>query len=183
MKEKEKSLIGYLVARAHLKDRVAMGHLVTLCGPRFLAHATRLIGEPEIAHDIVQDAWIDIFKGLRGLRDLNAFLPWAYRIVTRRVARTIKIRQKDRAFTQEYKNQPTPQAGEPEIENDHISVLRLAMARLPAAQRATVSLFYLQEMRIAEVAVALDVPVGTVKTRLMTARNSLRAILEGKENG
>jgi len=46
-------------------------------------------------------------------------------------------------------------------------------------QRAAVALFHFEEMSVAEVAVALDVPVGTVKTRLMHARRKLRAVLEG----
>jgi RNA polymerase sigma-70 factor (ECF subfamily) len=52
---------------------------------------------------------------------------------------------------------------------------------LPAEQQAAVALFYLEEMSVAEVAVALDVPAGTVKTRLMHARRKLRAALGGEE--
>ncbi len=53
------------------------------------------------------------------------------------------------------------------------------MADLPPEQRATVALFYLEDMGVAEVATALNVPAGTVKTRLLHARRKLRAVLEG----
>lgn len=59
--------------------------------------------------------------------------------------------------------------------------MRSAMRELPAEQRAAIALFHLEELSVAEVAVALDVPVGTVKTRLMNARRRLRAALEGDE--
>jgi RNA polymerase sigma factor (sigma-70 family) len=52
---------------------------------------------------------------------------------------------------------------------------------LPPDQGSAVALFYLEEMSVAEVAVALNVPAGTVKTRLMHARRKLRAALEGDE--
>lgn len=56
-----------------------------------------------------------------------------------------------------------------------------AVAELPPDQRAAVALFYLEDLRVAEIAAALDVPAGTVKTRLMHARRKLRAALEGEQ--
>jgi RNA polymerase sigma-70 factor (ECF subfamily) len=52
---------------------------------------------------------------------------------------------------------------------------------LPPGQQAAIALYHLEEMSVAQVAVALDVPAGTVKTRLMHARLKLRAALEGDE--
>jgi RNA polymerase sigma-70 factor (ECF subfamily) len=65
---------------------------------------------------------------------------------------------------------------------DH-KILRKALAKLPDEQRVAIGLFYLEEMSVAEVAVALEIPVGTVKTRLMHARKKLRAALEGDDHG
>ncbi len=58
--------------------------------------------------------------------------------------------------------------------------LRAALADLPQEQRAAIGLFYLEDLGVAEVAIALNVPAGTVKTRLMHARRKLRAVLEGE---
>ena len=71
-------------------------------------------------------------------------------------------------------------AGAPETADRGASArVQAALSALPQAQRAAVALFYLEDMSVAEVAVALNVPAGTVKTRLMHARRSLRAVLEG----
>jgi len=59
--------------------------------------------------------------------------------------------------------------------------LRRAIQALPRDQRAAIALYHLEEMSVAEVAVALNVAAGTVKTRLMHARRKLRAALEGEE--
>ena len=61
--------------------------------------------------------------------------------------------------------------------------LRKALEKLPEGHRAAVGLFYLEEMSVAEVAIALDIPMGTVKTRLMHARKKLRMTIEGDDNG
>jgi len=58
--------------------------------------------------------------------------------------------------------------------------LRAALAALPPEQRAAIGLFYLEDLGVAETATALNVPAGTVKTRLMHARRKLRAALEGE---
>jgi RNA polymerase sigma factor (sigma-70 family) len=57
----------------------------------------------------------------------------------------------------------------------------MAMSELPIDQRAALGLFYLEGLRIAEIAVALNTTPGTIKTRLMHARNKLRAHLEGEK--
>jgi RNA polymerase sigma-70 factor (ECF subfamily) len=51
---------------------------------------------------------------------------------------------------------------------------------LPGPQRVALALFYIEELSVAEIAIATDVPPGTVKTRLMHARRKIRAILEGE---
>ena len=99
---KEKALEAYLVAAARSGDTASLARLVKLRGPRLQAHAARLLGDAEGARDAVQDAWVEIIRGLGGLRDDGFFLPWALRIVTRRVARVIKGRQKDRKLAGEF---------------------------------------------------------------------------------
>ena len=57
--------------------------------------------------------------------------------------------------------------------------VRQAIKALPPPQAAAISLFYLEDMSVAEVAIALDVPPGTIKTRLMHARTKLNKALKG----
>lgn len=182
MTAKDRALDAWLVANARAGDRRAMARLVELRGPRLLGHASRLLGEREAAADVVQEAWVEILRGLKGLRDGNAFLPWALRIVSRRVAREIRRRQRGRRLADAVKAETDPvvsEAGPGEVDAARV---RAAMATLPPAQAATVALFYLEDLSVTEVATALDVPVGTVKTRLMHARTRLRALLEGDDN-
>ena len=64
-----------------------------------------------------------------------------------------------------------------------LAIVRVEMQALPAPQRAALSLFYPEDLSVTEIAVALDVPPGTVKTRLMHARRKVREHLEGKPHG
>ena len=175
----------YVVTCAQLGDRAAQEHLVARYQPRFLRHAFRLLGETEPAKDAVQDGWIEILRGLRKLKDSKAFTAWAFRIITRRCAKHIARAQKTRKTMEALSGEQVPDTrAEDKIEHAaDRGPLRRALAGLPAEHRAAVALFYLEEMTVAEVAVALDVPAGTVKSRLMNARSKLREALEGDDDG
>lgn len=174
----QRELDGWLVESARLGDRRAFAALVLRWQKKLLAHAWRLLRDDEAAKDSVQDAWAQIVRGLSGLQDERLFGPWAYRIVSRRCARAVGGLAARRRLTEALAAEPEPAWMEAEPVEDR---LRAAIAELPPAQQAAIALYYLEEMRVAEVAVALDVPAGTVKTRLMHARLKLRAVLEGDE--
>jgi RNA polymerase sigma factor (sigma-70 family) len=169
----------YLVAAARTGDRKAFALLAERWRGKLVAHAWRLTGDAEMARDAAQEGWVEIVCGLRRLADEQAFPAWAYRIVSRRCARQIGQAVKRRELAVRSAAEPEPEMAEPGAALD-AARLRTAIGRLPSEQRSAIALFYLEEMSVAEVAVALDVPVGTVKTRLMHARRKLRGALEGE---
>ncbi len=177
----ERALDEYLVASARIGDRRAFGLLVRRWNGKLLAHAWRLLGDGEKAKDAVQDGWNEIIRGLPKLVDTRAFPAWAFRIVSRRCARLIGQARQDRRLRDALENEFRADSYEASHDRLEFERIRQAMAALPAEQRAAIALFHLEELSVAEVAVALDVPVGTVKTRLMNARRRLRAALEGDE--
>jgi RNA polymerase sigma factor (sigma-70 family) len=168
----------YLVAAARTGDRKAFGLLARRWQTRLLAHAWRLTGEVELAREAAQDGWIEIVRGLGRLRDDQAFAAWAYQIVSRRCARRIGQVRRGRALVAAITVETGPQAG-PDGGDTPTPALARALAALPPEQRAAIALFHLEDLSIAETAIALNVPAGTVKTRLMHARRKLRAALEG----
>ena len=167
------ALIAYHVAGARLGRRRDAEALVRLCDARLMKHARHLTDDAETARDVVQDAWIDILRGLGGLRDDAAFVAFALQIVTRKAARDVARRQQARRVTDD----PFPPAPAPDPD------LPQAIAALPAPDRAALALFYTQGFSVTEIAQALSIPPGTVKTRLMRARNRLRALLTGEDHG
>jgi len=174
--EQFRALVALHVAGARLGRDRDFAALVDLAGPRLLAHARRLSDDAETARDLVQEGWVAIARGLPGLRDDRAFLPWALAIVTRAAAREVARRIRARETAAEL----TRAADEPGADPPD---LRAAIAGLPPGQRAALALFYLDGLSVAEVATALAIPPGTVKTRLMHARNNLRALMTGDDDG
>ena len=170
----------YLLAAIRTGDRKAFELLARRWQKKLLAHAWRLLGgDSETAREAVQEGWVEIVGGMARLRDDRAFPAWAFRIVSRRCARQIGGAVRQRRLSAAI--DPVDEVETPaEFGPDH-DRLRKAIRALPKDQRAAIALFHFEDMSVAEVAVALDVPAGTVKTRLMHARRKLRAAFEGDE--
>jgi RNA polymerase sigma-70 factor (ECF subfamily) len=165
-----------LVLLAQDGDVQALERLAARWRPRHYAHARRLLGSTDGAADAVQDAWMGILRGLRRLRDPARFRAWSYAIVTRRCQDALRRRQHEPV------GDPNAQADDSQVlHTSQVDDLKRAIATLPAPQRAAVALYYGDELSVTEIAEALQVPVGTVKSRLYHARRTLRRHLSGDD--
>ena len=169
-----------LVLQCQAGSREAFQKLVERWQPRLAGFAARLTADREASRDLVQDAWIAIVRGLGRLDDPARFRTWAYRIVANRCADWIRRRSVRRTAAGELRTsaQNVQDAANPPESEDDTMHLRAAMRRLPGEQRNVLSLFYLDELSVADVARVLSIPPGTVKSRLHHAREALRAALE-----
>lgn len=166
-----------LVLYAQAGRREAFDRLASRWRPRHYAHARRLLGSSDLAADAVQDAWVGIVRGLWRLEDPARFPAWSYAIVTRRCHDV--LRRRLRAV-----EGPLDESVEPEApaRPDGAEDLRAGLSALPRDQRAAVALFYRDGFSVLEIAEALKIPAGTVKTRLFHARRALRRYLQGDES-
>lgn len=171
-----RAFTGMLVLMAQQGEREALERLAAHWRPRHYAHARRLLGQADRAADAVQEAWTGIVRGLGRLREPERFPAWSYAIVTRRCQDAIRRKGREPPGDPDA-DPPDPAAGG----EDQTSDLRRALAALPPDQRAAIALFYLDGFSIGEIAEAVGIPAGTVKTRLFHARRALRRQLEGDE--
>ncbi len=147
--------------------------LVNRWQPRLLCHAMRLTREHEAAMDVVQDAWVAIVRGIRRIDDPACFAPWVFRIVTNKCADWTRQRQRQRANFVPLAAEPATKEASAEDVKDDVMAVREAISQLSHEQQAILSLFYVEELSIQNIAEALSLPAGTVKSRLHYARNNL----------
>ena len=180
----------WLVVRAQAGEQNAMRQLVARWHGRLYRHARRLVDRADAAEDATQEAWLAIVRGVRRLDDPARFGPWAYRIVTNKCRDWVRRQQRRRAHglgdvnagaMNDVRDDRAAHDGDGDEGDDAVRALRSAMRELPPTQRAALGLHYLDGMNIAEIAAALGIPAGTVKSRLHHAREKLRAILERNE--
>jgi RNA polymerase sigma-70 factor (ECF subfamily) len=166
-----------LVMLALEGDRQALDKLARRWWPRHYTHASRLLGHHEGAADVVQEAWSQIIAGLRKLNDVSRFPAWSYSIVSRRCYDLIRRKQFDR------KNETIndEQISEREADQGLKMDMDKALKQLPGEQRAALALFYVEGFKVSEIATALQIPAGTVKTRLFHARTKLKVFFKDNE--
>ncbi len=158
-----------LVLEAQSGNEKAFECLVTLFHPQLVNFASNLSGNHALAKGAVQDVWISISKKLRVLEDPRAFKGWVYRALRWRVLDLLKAKSY-RYQTIEDTNLSI-ELDESEIESQQ---LRKLINKLPDYERSVVYLYYLAEFTLVEIAMILETPVGTLKSRLNRARASLR---------
>ena len=168
----------YLVLSAQAGSRVALDELARRWTPRLLRHAHHLLGSADQAGDAVQETWLAVMCGLRRLSDPESFPGWVYAIATRRCADAIRGSVRLRSFRDKTQNDPTNTETSPS--SDDRLDMRGALSRLPSDQAVVMAMFYGADLSVEEIAAALSIPAGTVKSRLHHARETLKTTL-GKE--
>jgi RNA polymerase sigma-70 factor (ECF subfamily) len=166
-----------LVVRAQKGDQRAFEALALKSHARLQAVAVGILRDPHLAEDAVQQALLDIWRNLRSLRDPLRFEGWSYRLLVRVCYAEAKRQPKWATGT------AIPEAFEPKAADAYSAVmhrdqLERAFSRLSVEHRAVVVLHRLQGMPLEKVADVLDIPIGTVKSRLSRAMEGLRAALE-----
>lgn len=177
MRSRERAVDEMLVLAAQARQVEAFEHLAARWHPRLLRHAWRLTRDPEGAQEVVQEAWVGIARGLSRLRDPAGFGSWALRITACRCADWIARRRRMRQQSAEL-DAASALASPTDVCGDNLARVRGALRRLDAERQALMAMFYVEGLSVAEIAQVLDIPAGTVKSRLYDAREQLRATLE-----
>jgi RNA polymerase sigma-70 factor, ECF subfamily len=166
-------------------DSSAFGMLVRRYQDRLFNAILRVVDNSEDAADVTQDAFINAYQSLNSFKGDSEFFTWLYRIAFN-AAITLKRKRKavvrldsegvdgtiDPADPSEYMR---PGLALERSEDD--AKLYAAIQRLSAEHRAVLVLKDIEDQRYEEIAAILDVPVGTVRSRLHRARTELRQLL------
>ncbi|MBS1719544.1 MAG: sigma-70 family RNA polymerase sigma factor [Armatimonadetes bacterium] len=178
-----------LIERAQRGDRSAFDDLVRRYEAKAYQYAFRLTRNQEEACDVVSDAFIRVYNALHNFKGQSTFSTWLYRILTNCFLDSRKKEKNRQTVSLEANFQTLEGEIEREVEDERPSPLeeteknerearmQRAVAMLPEFQRAMIVMYHAEDMTYEEIAESLDLPVGTVKSRLNRARSSLRELL------
>lgn len=162
------------LVRLHVEgDPDAFGELFRRHKDRMWAVALRTTGNPELASDCVQDAFIAAYRRAGSFRGDSAFTTWMHRIVVNACLDRLR------------RDKPTSELPEIDPADPHDAhdsaetrlLVRAALARIPEAQRMALVLVDMHGMPVHEAASVLGVPEGTVKSRCFRGRAALAGLL------
>jgi RNA polymerase sigma-70 factor (ECF subfamily) len=167
-----------LVVRAQAGDHDAFAVIAAASIGRLTAVARLTLQNGPRAEDAVQEALIEAWRSIRGLRDPDRFEAWLHRLLLRACFEQVRHARRQRVV-----EIPLPALDGPTVagaERDLLvhDELDRGLRHLQPDQRAVIVLTYYLDLPLAEVAQVLDVPIGTVKSRLNRALAALRARLD-----
>jgi RNA polymerase sigma-70 factor (ECF subfamily) len=167
----------FWVLRAQSGEREAFDRLLRAIGDPLLGYVSRLVGDQAMAEDVLQDVLTLVYRKLTWLEDPRLFRPWVFRIASREAFKRLK---RERRWFEQVRDQEVldalPAAPVPEPAFDPVALARL-IGTLSPASRAVLILHYYHQMTLVEIGEVLDIPVGTVKSRLAYGLECLRRVL------
>ncbi len=136
--------------------------------------------DKEAAKDIAQEGWISIINKLHTLKNVGSFKSWALRIIYTKAIDGVKIRRKENDNLKSVSEiESVSPAFEDKSDQIHLALLK-AIQKLPKEKQDIIRLFYAEKYSVIEISTFLNIPVGTVKSRLFKAREKLKSLLKNK---
>jgi len=170
---------GLAVARAIAGDREVLDGLLASIERPLCRYISKLVARREMAEDVLQEVLFRICRKIGWLRDPDLFRPWAFRIASRECFRQLRS---EKRRGEEILNLDTLETAANEgVTQEWEPRLLDWIDELPPASRAVIVLHYLEEMSLEEVAAVLDIPPGTVKSRLAYGLARLRQRAAGSQ--
>lgn len=172
-----------LVVQSQARDPAAFRELVARYEGRLVYYIRRMTGDSTDSYDVMQEVWILVFRRLSTLQAPEAFRVWLYRI-----AHDVAV-----SYLRRRRKLPTPMSEEvdfsQEVEEwdemqalDNAELVHRTLEQLSPAHREVLTLRFLEELELTEIAEVVGCEIGTVKSRLHYAKRSLREQIEGEDH-
>jgi RNA polymerase sigma-70 factor, ECF subfamily len=158
-----------LVLLAQAGDRNAFNDLFLLVQEKLYRYINHITQDKVMSDDLFQEVLITVFKNIRWLREPEFFRSWMYRIATRAAFKALKKKKRFKETSLEELGElkkHLPDAEAQIILKETLESVSSVISDLSPASRSVLSLHYLEEMSLKEISSLVDIPIGTVKSRL-----------------
>ena len=170
-----------IVLRCQAGERIAFEELFEMYQPRLKYYVRRLNGGDSGADDMLQDIWLTVFKKIHKLKNTEAFAVWLYRIARNKVYSGFRRKERFVSLPEESEFPVSP-GSEPAFDANDAKNLHKALKKLKPYHREVLTLSFVEQMPYQSIADIVGCSVGTVKSRIFYAKQSLREEME-RQNG
>ena len=178
--EPRKTRDAWLALRCQLGEPLAFRELVAEFERPLAYFVTKMIGDQDAAWDVLQLVWIRAFRQIKRLQNPEQVRAWLYGIAHGLAVDHLRKRDSLRRIEREYAEEhPEETDANATFNTEEIAAVHQALDQLDLKLREVLTLYFIEDLSIAEVAGIVGVPEGTVKSRLYHARQVLRERLKG----
>ncbi|MCP1492102.1 RNA polymerase sigma factor SigW [Peribacillus frigoritolerans] len=166
-------------------DHNAFGEIVEIYKDKVFQICFRMLGNRQEAEDLAQEAFVRAYVNIRSFNITMKFSTWLYRIATNLCIDRLRKKKPDYYLDAEVAgteglnmySQIASDMAKPEEEVESLELqetIQVEIMKLPEKYRSVIVLKYIEELSLKEISEILDLPVGTVKTRIHRGREALR---------
>jgi len=179
----EKKAIYYelLVLRCRRGQKSALEELIRTWQRRLFYYIRRLVDDEQEAWQILQQTWVKVLGGIKKLREPRKLPSWLYRIARNTAMSHLRAEYSNRAMLENNKDLDDIEDDSDNLAFENAEQVHYGLGQISLHHREVLTLFFLQDLSVEEAAEVLQIPAGTVKSRLYHARRALKTVLEKEE--
>jgi RNA polymerase sigma-70 factor, ECF subfamily len=170
-----------LVLRCQQRHQDALEELVRTWNGPLHYYLRRLVDDEQESLQVLQQTWVHVLQGLGRLREPRRLPAWLYSIARKTAMNRVRRKYSENAITRSDGDiTPVQESTEPSLDN--AEQVHFGLSRVSIVHREVLTLYFLQDLSLDEIAGVVGIPVGTVKSRLHHAKCALKAVLDQEES-
>jgi RNA polymerase sigma-70 factor (ECF subfamily) len=180
MPESTRPKDAWLALRCQLGEADAFRELVAEMERPLMYFASKVLGTANDAPDVLQEVWLRAFAKIGALRDVGALRPWLYQLTRATAVSRVRsdiARERRESAAVDDGPAPVDEGTDARPFEEDAATLHRALDALSLEHREVLTLHFLEDLSLEEIASVVSVPVGTVKSRLFHAKRRLRDAL------
>jgi len=176
MKKAAELIEQLLLLRCQMGDKDAFAEIIERYERPLRYFINRLLDNSELTEDIFQDTWLTVIRRIHGLREIDAFPAWLYRIARNKVYQQLR---KKRNFSRLDENIAVEDyAEDDDFPPEDAAKVHRCLKELPLEYREVLMLRFLEQMSYQQISQVLNCKLGTVRSRIHYAKIALKKELE-----
>ena len=180
MQDKNKILDELLIMRMRDGDSTSTTLFVKRWHSKLIWYSFQLIHNKEESQDIVQENWPRIIEGITNLKEIRSYRSWMYRVIRNKTIDKIRKSHREASAIENAEINDISTTSTNQEQN--LDLMKKLISKLPSELKEILHLFYLQENTVEEIGQILQIPNGTVKSRLYRAREQVKSLAKQVEH-
>jgi RNA polymerase sigma factor (sigma-70 family) len=170
-----------LVLRCRRGRKDALEELVRSWERQLFYYIRRLVDDEQDAWQILQETWVKVLRGIRGLREPSKLPVWLYSIARKTAISHLRSKYTKQAVLEQNANLCDIEDDTNDLAFENAERVHYGLGQVSLHHREILTLFFLQDLSVEEIVEVLEIPAGTIKSRLHYAKHALKSVLEKEE--